>query len=407
MPQEHVVRSRVLFPVLFTLPLLTGCEFELCTDQEDAPTEAIDTSRDAIIGGSVDEGNRATVALMLTLGTGKRALCSGTVIARDGTRGWVLTAAHCTTGSVDAIYEATDFLDCTGQGDASQCHASYAFTGWTSHPGYDPSVYANDFAIVTFEGATDATTVVPVAGSVDGLAAGQQVELSGYGRTYAGPGDASQPFQTHRNHVTTSIAMVNPSTVRIDATTGKSACFGDSGGPAYAWVAGEKRVVGVASTADQYCQTVANYARVSNVYAEFIAPLLPPGGGGVCTSSSGPSATTSSSSGGGGSESSGAGGSDSSGAGGESATTGAGETTSSASGLTTSGGAGGDGGAPGSGGAAGHGGSGAGASPPDFGDMCVPVVLQCSSTGAGGGETGGYGWLALAAAIAWRRRKLG
>ena len=78
----------------------------------------------SIVGGTVDPENRSTVALLLTDADGAHGVCSGTVIARHASTGYVLTAAHCVTGTVDKVIDAVDWRDCTAAGDAAGCTAS-------------------------------------------------------------------------------------------------------------------------------------------------------------------------------------------------------------------------------------------------------------------------------------------
>lgn len=259
--------------LLFALAALAlpGCRFDLCVDG--AAAEPTRSESAPIIGGTVDAENRSTVALLLTSGSGAHGLCSGTVIARSGSTGYVLTAAHCVTGSVDKVIDAVDWRDCTPAGDASKCFASYVPTAWFADPSYDPTTHVHDFAIVTFAGATAATPITPVA-AADDLSVGMPIELSGFGRTYAGT-DNPALFQYERHHVTTAVGGLPPAFLHVDATTGKTACFGDSGGPAYIGQGADKLVVGVASAADQNCAIAALYGRVADVYASFILPSIP------------------------------------------------------------------------------------------------------------------------------------
>lgn len=259
--------------LLVSSVVLSGCAVEVCEDVSDSDDEAVGPAEQAIVGGTVDEVNRSTVALLLRNADGSRGLCSGTVIARRGELGYVLTAAHCVGGSVEAIYEATDFRDCEG-GDASKCLASYQPVAWQAHPSYG-TVSGKDFAVVTFQGATDATTVTPAASS-DALAVGDMIELSGYGRTYAGPTNASAAFNSKRYHLSLPLTSATSTTLRFDAVSGKSACFGDSGGPAFGSVAGERRVVGVTANGDENCAVISNYGRVSSVFDSFILPIIGP-----------------------------------------------------------------------------------------------------------------------------------
>ena len=270
-------------------------------------------------------------------------------------------------GVVKHIYEATDWRTCTAGTDEA-CRASYSPTAWQAHPAYDPTTYVYDFAVVTFSGATDATPVVPAADGDDGLEIGDVVVLSGFGRTYSGPSTGGSP-QSLRHMVEVPVASVGAAYLRFDASTGKTACFGDSGGPAYALVGGALRVAGVASTADAECAYVATYRRVSDVYSAFIAPIIAAGEP-PCESCGGG---------------------------------GAGE-----GGASSSSGAGGDGeGASGAGGSgAGHGGGGVGGGvdvDPEL--ACIPLELSCTVEALGAGAPkGGVGVLALAAWLVRRSR---
>jgi hypothetical protein len=99
-----------------------------------------------------------------------------------------------------------------------------------------------------------------------------------------------------RHKVSVNLDAKTAKWLRVDASTGETACFGDSGGPAFAHVGGKLVVAGVASNADAECAVLANYARVALAYDSFIAPLIdadepeetpPPEGGGDASSSSG------------------------------------------------------------------------------------------------------------------------
>ncbi len=363
-----VPRPSALLLLTVGSPLLAGCELEICpADLARDEPETLATADDAIIGGVVDDEHHATVALLFQTQSGGTGLCSGTIIAKQGDVGHVLTAAHCVQGVVQHVYEATDWRSCTSGTDPG-CRASYLPTAWQAHPGYDPSTYAYDFAVVTFSGATEATPVVPAVAGYDGLEIADRVVLSGFGRTYAGPA-TGEPTQSLRHMVEVPVASAGAAYLRFDASTGKTACFGDSGGPAYALVGGELRVAGVASTADADCAHVATYRRVSDVYDSFIAPIIAPGEA-PCDACGG---------GGGGQGGMGAGS------------------------TSTSGGEGAAGG--GSGAGDGDGGADGGVDvDPDPG--CIPLELRCSVEALGAGAPrGGIGLLAFAAWLVRRSRE--
>ena len=359
MPSPGTMDTPRYLPILFAIHALSGCTYDLCIGA-DALTERSDATSDPIIGGSLDEADRSVVALEITTSEGEPALCSGTVIGKRGEIGWVLTAAHCVQGEVLRIDEATNFRDCTPSGDAGKCRATYAPRQVYVHPDYDPSQgYVNDFALVAFFGATADTTVTPVVGAADQLESGAWVDLAGFGRTYAGVDDPSQ-WQSERHTVSVSLTTVSSHFLRVDASTGKTACFGDSGGPALALIDGRVRVVGVASTADALCETRASYGRVSSIYDSFIAPIVPEtpedgeGAGGGATSSS-----------------------------------------------SSTGGAGG-----GSGGGAADGGA---AQIDDDASGCVPATLACNTNAAGapeGAPVGAFAAVFGALALAMRARRI-
>lgn len=275
--------------------IVAGCDPAFCFDPDDV-TAGLGSASAPIVGGSVDTTSRSTVALLLSHPDGTRALCSGSVIATQGSRAYVLTAAHCVQGSVDNVYEAVDWRDCEAGGDSSKCFASYQVVSWQAHPGYDSETLENDIAMVIVEGADATTAFTPALADDSSVAAGQVLELSGYGRTYAGPADDAAPFNTVRHKVSVNLEAKTAKWLRVDATTGETACFGDSGGPAFAHVGGKLVVAGVASNADAECALLANYARVALVYESFIAPIVdaddpgetpPPDGGHDASSSSG------------------------------------------------------------------------------------------------------------------------
>lgn len=367
----------------------SGCTLELCLNL-DASTESVGAAEDPIIGGQIDASHRATVALLSTHTDGSRSLCSGTVIAvREGI-GYVLTAAHCVTGTVDAVYDATDWYDCLPGGDADYCNASYQPTGVFTHPEYGNGSQAADFAIVMFEGATANTAVVPAAGAQDGLFAGSPVQLSGYGRTYAGPEQPSA-FNHKRNFVDVSVASLFPDWIRIDGSTGRTACFGDSGGPAYATIDGALRVVGVASNGDATCEHVANYGRIAFVYDGFVAPIINApvdpgpieeggaGEGGAASEGGAPSASGGAASGGSSSE----------GAGGSCTEPTAGGNAGTAGAAQVGGGASAEGGAD--------------STPADA--ACRPITLGCTTSPSSPSSYGALGLLLALAAITRIRRR--
>jgi hypothetical protein len=262
-----VSRTSVCFLALLGLVPM-GCSFELCID-EHVVREQLAEAGSPIIGGEPDLENDATLALLLTNDDGSRALCSASMIHRRGAVGYALTAAHCVQGTVDDVLLTRDIAPClSGQ----PCGVRYQPIDWRAHPGYIEQYLRNDVAVVRFAiGDAPAPPVVPPAEEDDGVVDGDPIELSGFGQVQPGA-SGTVPFQTRRNHVHVTVASSTTKLLRIDASTGKTACFGDSGGPAYA--SSPRRVVGVASSSDAECRFFAHYQRVGAFMEGFIRPIL-------------------------------------------------------------------------------------------------------------------------------------
>jgi hypothetical protein len=257
-------------------------------DTEQKTEKAAAHGESPIIGGTLDTVNHATVALAPA---NSDAICSGTIIAKNGTTGYVLTAAHCIKGDphsptfpgsppppIAFVLQADDYKNCfQGQGNPALCDGVYSVTNVQVHPGFPTAPIpmnqsiTDDFAIITFSGATPTTPVVPPASS-DGLAVGQNLELSGYGLTSYPNG-----FTRQRHHITLPVDQLFGLQIAFNQagpSGPEGACNGDSGGPAYKVIGGQQQVVGVTSFGDQGCAQLGVYGRVQAVYNDFIAPII-------------------------------------------------------------------------------------------------------------------------------------
>ena len=401
----------------------SGCEFSLCVD-ELAGTDVVATDQERIIGGVVDEVNASTLALFLTTEEGNRALCSASAIRRRGKVVYALTAAHCAQGTVDDVISRVDLEACLSDSTSPQCSLRYQPIDWFNHPDYNDSTLSHDVAVVRFRlsDGVPPPPLVPAALSADGLVAGDELELSGFGQIQVGP-SGSVPFQTKRHHVFVPVETVFTNTLRVNATAGETACFGDSGGPAYAWIGGVRKVVGVASSADFECKLFSNYARTS-AEASFISSVLDApcaeceagSGAGGANEGGGPGA-------GGGPDAGGAseGGSAQGGAPGEGAGSAQGGAGGASEGGSAQGAGSAQGGGAGEGAGASQGGSaqgegaavsGSGAEDVAAGGSnseasgsngaagpCTPVTLSCDLATMGSGDRNAVGWAAVIVAL--------
>ncbi len=212
-----------------------------------------------IIEGSADTEHPAVVWLF---NSDDGFACSGTIIAVDGTTGYVLTAAHC--AGMDQVVIATDFYDCFGEPRGPSCQAVFAAQDQVYHPTWtgDIGEGSADFSMLRFVGAGPTTPVIPAAASDDGVFPTVEVDVVGFGQIETGD-------NSRRNHKVTRIDEVidEPALFSHPATV----CFGDSGGPAIL----DGRVVGVSSFVDSdSCYGHGYSGRVQTVYEDFIAPYI-------------------------------------------------------------------------------------------------------------------------------------
>jgi len=244
---------------------LAGSIFGCASGGEPPEEEPTRVGSHGIVGGTVDPGHDAVVFYL----TGGGGQCTATIVARSGSTGFALTAAHCISGGNGQLAQADDYQDCYA-GNAG-CQAVYDVTETAIHPNYggnDGDPY--DFAMLRFAGAGASTPVIPAAQSPDGLAAGTQVEFVGYG--------VNEFNDTNRRHVFDTLSAV-PSEGINSAVTALflfydqnpgGPCNGDSGGPALR----NGEVVGVTSAGDENCTQFGVSGRVSAVYSSFIKPFI-------------------------------------------------------------------------------------------------------------------------------------
>lgn len=263
------MRRIVLGFLPVAVAIFASCSVESVDSQNEPDARNADQP---IISGTLDTVNDATVAVGESFGNQYGIFCSGSIIARNGSTGYVLTAAHCVQGQNPNFIVVGDDHNCASTGT---CLATYDVTAENVHPDYDGAVDSpNDIAVLTFTGANASTPVAPVAGSADTLAIGDVLELSGYGKTVTGFNNNDD--NTERRHVSVAIADLGFYQMLFDQSgpTHAGSCQGDSGGPAYKVINGTKTVVGVTSYGDQDCEVAGVYVRASAHYNSFIAPII-------------------------------------------------------------------------------------------------------------------------------------
>ncbi len=251
---------RILLAVASCSPLLllpVACSVEQSPDEPQGE-ERVAESDDSIIGGTADTTHKA---VMWLYDEDQGGSCSGTVIAKNGSTAWVLTAGHCS--GIDYVIQANNYESCFNNNDPN-CEGIYAVTADQAHPSWNGDAgNGYDFRILTISGAANAP-VIPAAQNPDGLSPGSPIEAVGYGIT---PNNNSI-----RRHVTETVDELygNPPLIMADQTDGTGSCSGDSGGP----VLFNGTVVGVTSFGDQNCTQYGAYGRVQAVYSTWIAGII-------------------------------------------------------------------------------------------------------------------------------------
>ena len=251
-----------------------GCDAALAPDSL--------TSRGSpILGGTPDTTTEAVMALIDQSGSGAMTTasgCTGTTIAKMGSSGFLVTAAHCVVAlqgnqvMLPVKLAAANTLFVVPGPDWMKGVATnsyYSVAAVAIHPAYDGAVDSPfDVAMIRYLGVTAATQVIPaISVAEDTLAVNSTVRLVGYGKT------ESSSQNSVRRTVDRRIAQLGARQFSYDQTDRKGACEGDSGGPTLFQTPGGPCVAGVISFGDVNCTTSGVSVRLSPV-ASFIQSFM-------------------------------------------------------------------------------------------------------------------------------------
>ncbi len=261
-----------------------GCESADSLDQRTA----------TILMGDADIGPERFPGVVLV--QAPPSSCSGTLVAVQGSVGWVLTAAHCVM-SADHFLRAANHVSSVLVGADRAAQRRFTVTGAYIHPRYttdrlpvdgslDPQLrgVTYDLALVSFSGADPSLepyVIPPLAPPEDSLTVDSPLDLTGYGfTTPVGPTSLVRQVASTRIARIITTPLSGAQFFVIDQRgTHPGFCFGDSGGPAVVTLGnGERRVAGVISFVTQVddvpCTEFGAIQRVSTELETFLRPVL-------------------------------------------------------------------------------------------------------------------------------------
>jgi len=236
---------------------------------------------DPIIGGRLDKGHPAVVAVNATRGQ-QSLWCSGTIVKVDAATGagYVLSSARCLRGAENATVSIGD--------DYAAADAEvHPMIDVTIHPMYDGSASSGyNLAVLRFSGATVDTPVIPVhlgAAFPEDTA----VVSVGFGiTTRPSAVDPGAPVNTARHALDGKLGggsePLLPGPVSEDDrqmgvayASGSNICARDNGGPVLTRIGGSEHVIGVnATTLAGTCAASLGFAVSTSLQREFIESAL-------------------------------------------------------------------------------------------------------------------------------------
>jgi secreted trypsin-like serine protease len=181
----------------------------------------------------------AVGALIVFDGKAPRLACTGTLIAPDV----VVTAAHCLRPLKERL---PSFILASSIGGA-RAETSHIALRVVLHPGFDPGAAKgamHDLALVFLARRIDAVAPARIlsAPETGWLARGREAELVGYGRMSLASDSRGQ-----KGYGRSRVSQLKSQELVVGVAGVAQNCDGDSGGPAFISVHGQRRLVGIVS----------------------------------------------------------------------------------------------------------------------------------------------------------------
>lgn len=286
--------ARLLWLILLVLLLLSGLLYLLQTTAVHAQQTPRQVDAPDIIGGS--EATPGAWPWQVALVNSRYSndlsgqFCGGALIAPE----WVLTAAHCASPNMSTYVQAV-----LGKHKLSvQDGEHISITDVIIHPEYNGQIGSADLALLRLR-EPSTRTVLPLDLAVDGNveARALQAMVIGWGQTEQGVANVLRqvtlPFFSHKRcqsiytDFSGSVSSVTDGMVCAGYENGgKSACFGDSGGPLMIPIAAAPgwKQVGIVSWGASSCASPGRpnvYTRIST-YQPWIADCLLDRNGRLC-----------------------------------------------------------------------------------------------------------------------------